>query len=87
MEGEAGGKEENGAERRKICVRGELLASPYLLPAAVATGSQMLRSAAAVSERSLYQQHTGSPHQTQAREKDRTGLHYIFKTPITYNSC
>ena len=77
------GGEENRAEGGKTCVTGERLASPYLPPAAAATGSQMRRARAAVSERSLYQRHTGTPRQIQTQQEDTPGLHYLFKTPIS----
>lgn len=67
----------------KMCVTGERLARPYLPPAAAATGAQMQRARAAVSERSLYQRHTGTPRQIQTQQEDTPGLHYIFKTPIS----
>lgn len=70
-------------ERGKMCVTGKRLALPYLPPAAAATGSQMQRARAAVSKRSLYQRHTGSPHQIQTQQEDTPGLHYLFKTPIS----
>lgn len=78
-----GREEENGAARGKTCVTGERLAWPYLPPAAAATGSQMRRARASVSERSLYQRHTGNPHQIQPRQEDTSGLHYLFKTAIS----
>lgn len=64
-------------------VTGEQLASPYQPPAAAATCSQMRRARAVVSERSLYQQHTGTLHQIQTQQEDTPGLHYHFKPPIS----
>lgn len=85
-----GGERSRGGEERrtgqrgaKTCVTGERLASSYLPPAAAATGSQMRRARAAVSERSLYQRHTGTPRQIQTQQEDTPGLHYLFKTPIS----
>lgn len=75
----AGGRE--GGERKRVT--GEWLASPYLPPAAAAAGFQMRRAGAAVSERSLYQRHTGAPHQIQTQQEDTPGLHYLSKTPIS----
>lgn len=80
---EQGRREKNRVERGKMCVTGERLASPYLPPAAAATGSQMRRARAAVSKRSLYQRHTGSPCQIQTQQEDTPGLHYLFKSPIS----
>ncbi len=77
------GGEENRAEGGKTCVTGERLAVPYLPPAAAATGFQMRRARAAVSERSLYQRHTDTPRQIQTQQEDTPGLHYLFKTPIS----
>lgn len=81
--GRSRGGEENRAEGGKMCVTGERLALPYLPPAAAATGSQMQQARAAVSERSLYQRHTGTPRQIQTQQEDTLGLHYLFKTPIS----
>lgn len=79
--GRLAAKRRAAAERRigwsggKMCVTGERLARPYLPPAAAATGSQMRRAGAAVSKRSLYQRHTGSPCQIQTQQEDTPGLH------------
>lgn len=81
--GRSRGGEENRAEGGKMCVTGERLALPYLPPAAAATGSQMRQARAAVSERSLYQRHTGTPRQIQTQQENTPGFHYLFKTPIS----
>lgn len=76
-----GRRREPGREGQNMFYR--RVASPTLSPpAAAATGSRMQWARAAMSKRSLYQQHTGSPHQIQTQQEDTPGLHHLFKTHI-----
>lgn len=81
---ERGAREERGTGQREAkCVlqaSGKpCLISPQRL---LLLAPQMRRARAAVSERSLYQRHTGTPCQIQTQQEDTPGLHYLFKTPI-----